>query len=33
MKETLSLTPYQTTKGSFRLLMRWVSNTARFGAK
>jgi len=33
MKETSSLAPYRTTKGSFRLQMRWVSNTARFGAK
>tara|TARA_B100001057_G_C22220777_1_gene708168 strand:+ start:134 stop:343 length:210 start_codon:yes stop_codon:yes gene_type:complete len=33
MKETSSLAPYQTNKGSFRLPLRWVSNTARFGAK
>ena len=33
MKETSSLLLYQTITGSIRLLMRWVSDIAPFGAK
>ena len=33
MKETSSLLSYQTITGSIRLLMRWVSDIAPFGAR